>query len=162
MEPDSKFSGREILRTLKIIHLAIVFSSTSLLVVSFVIISEYGALAMIERANSQILLTAGLLGGAILAALAYYVHSSRIKKDNGLPFISRLIRYKSSMIVKIALLEAAIIFLLVVYLITSIWSLLAGSAILIILLMLNRPGKNMVANELNLNDNEIAQLQNTN
>jgi hypothetical protein len=162
MEPDSKFYGREILRALKIIHLAIVFSSASLLVVSFVIISEYGTQASIERASSQILLTAGLLGGAILVALAYYVHSSRIKKDAGLPFNSRLIRYKSSMIMKIALLEAAIIFLLVLYLITAIWSMLAGSAIVIILLMLNRPGINMLATELNLNDNEIAQLQNPN
>jgi hypothetical protein len=159
MEPDIKLTAREILQSLKIIHFASIFSSVIFLIISLLIVSIYGPLAKLERANSQILLTVGIIAGAILVSLAYYIHSQRLKQNIQTPFIIRLKSYKNSMLVKIALMEAASMFVLVIYLMTSIASMLAGSAIIITLLFLNRPGINFVSNELNLSENDISDLQ---
>jgi hypothetical protein len=162
METDKKSTAAEILRSLKIIHMAIVLSSASFLIVSFVIVSINGALMQLEKANVQILLTAGLLIAALLVTLAYSLHSKRNKLNTDSPFLSRLNNYRSSMIIKIALQESALMFLAVLYLLTSTISMLLGSVILVILLLLNRPGIQLTASELNLNDNEISQLQDAN
>jgi hypothetical protein len=159
MEPDIKLSAREILQSLKIFHLAIIFSSAIFLVISLLVVSFYGPLAKLEKVNSQILLTLGLLAGAILVSLAYYIHSQRLKQNIQAPFILRLKSYRNSMLLKIALMEAASLFVLVIYLLTSIVSMLAGSAVIIILILLNRPGIDFISNELNLSENEISQFQ---
>ncbi len=162
MEPESKVTPKEILRSMKLIHMAIVFSSASFLIISFVLISTYGPLAHLEKADSQILLTIGMLIAVLLVSLAYYIHSKRIKQNPEYPFIARLNKYRSSMILKIALQKSALTLLVVIYLITSIMSMLLGSVILVILLLLNKPGVQLTANELNLNDNEISQLHDAN
>jgi uncharacterized membrane protein YbhN (UPF0104 family) len=162
MEPENKVNAAEILRSMKIIHLAIVFSSASLLIISFILISIYGPLAHLNKANSQILLMVGMLIAVLLVTLAYFIHSKRIKQNTLSPFITRLNNYRSSMLLKIALQESALTFLIVIYLLTSIMSMLLGSVILVILLLLNRPGVQLTANELNLSDNEIAQLHDQN
>jgi len=162
MEPENKVAAKEILRSMKIIHLAIVISSASFLIISFVLISTYGPLAHLDIANSQILLTIGLLIAVLLVTMAYFIHSKRIKQNTQSPFNTRLNQYRSSMILKIALQESALTFLIVIYILTSIMSMLLGSVILVILLLLNRPGVQLTATELNLNDHEIAQLSDPN
>jgi len=159
MAPITKLTATEILRSMKIIHLAIVFSSASFLVISYVLISTQGPLGQYDKPTSQILITIGMLTAAILVALAYFVHSKRTKQNTNGDFITRLNNYRSSMIVKIAFQESALIFLVVIYMLTSIFSMLLGSIILLILLLLNRPGIELTASELSLNDAEIAELR---
>ena len=161
MAPITKLTAAEILRSMKIIHLAIVFSSASFLVISYVLISTHGPLGQYDKPTSQILITVGMLTAAILVALAYYVHSKRTKQITNGDFITRLNNYRSSMIVKIAFQESALMFLVVIYLLTSIFSMLLGSIILLILLLLNRPGIELTASELSLNDAEISELRGT-
>ena len=156
MEPDIKLSVREIVQSLRIIHLAIVFSSVLFLLISLVVVSIYGPLTKLEKADNQILLTVGILAGAILVSLAYYIHSQRLKKIIQAPLNIKLKSYRVSMLLKIAFMEAASLFVLVIYLLTSIGSMLAGSAIIIILLLLNRPGIELISNELNLNEEKIS------
>jgi len=159
MAPITKLTATEILRSMKIIHLAIVFSSASFLVISYVLISTQGPLGQYDKPTSQILITIGMLTAAILVALAYFVHSKRTKQNTNGDFITRLNNYRSSMIVKIAFQESALIFLVVIYMLTSIFSMLLGSIILLILLLLNRPGIELTASELSLNDAEISELR---
>jgi len=159
MEPNPKLSAKEIMQSLRIIHFALIVSSSIFLIFSLVVVSVYGPLGKLDKANNQILLTIGIILGASLVAIAYYLHSKKLKNYTQESFFLRIKNYKNSMLLKIALMEAASLFLLVIYLLTSIGSMLAGSAIIIILLLLNRPGIDFVSVELNLNENEISDLK---
>lgn len=159
MEADPKFTSREVLQSMRIIHFALLFSSAGFLVISLIVVSIYGPLGKMEKSNSQLFLSAGLFIGAALVALAYYLHSRQLKNNIRAPFILRFKNYRNSFLTKIMLLEAASLFVMVVYLLTAIVSMLAGSAIIIILLLLNRPGVNNAISELNLSENEISTLE---
>jgi hypothetical protein len=154
MEESNKTALGEIIRTLKILHLAIVLSSILFLVVSFVIVSIIGPLIKMERADSQLLLTIGMVAGAALVGLAYYIHSQRLQKINPAPLEMKLKSYRVSMLLKIAFMEAASFFVLVIYLLTGIYSMLVAAAIIIIIMLLNRPGEELISHELNINGDE--------
>ena len=154
MEENSKPILGEIIRTLKILHLAIVLSSILFLVVSFVIVSVIGPLVKMEKADSQLLLTIGMVAGTALVGLAYYIHSQRVQKIMQAPLDMKLKSYRVSMLLKIAFMEAASFFVLVIYLLTAINSMLAAAAIIVIIMLLNRPGAELISHELNLSGDE--------
>jgi len=66
----------------------------------------------------------------------------------------KLKSYRVSMLLKIAFMEAASFFVLVIYLLTAINSMLAAAAIIIIIMLLNRPGAELISHELNLSGDE--------
>jgi hypothetical protein len=158
MKLNNNRSAREIMQLLKLIHIALVITSIAFLLISLLIGSIHGALAKLDRANMQVLITLGLIAAAILVLLSYYLHSRQIKMNVKSPFILQMNQYKNSMLLKLLLMEAAALFLLVIYLLTSATSMVASSAIIIVLLLLNRPTAESISSELNLDESGVSQL----
>lgn len=159
MEQTNKPAAFDVLRTLKLIYLAILFSSGTFILISFILISVNGPLTSMDKAGSQGLLTVGMLAGVLLVALAYYGHTRRLIQIKTKAFEEKINSFRNAMIIKIALQDSALMFLLVIYLLTAINSMLLGSFIIFILLLINRPTIELFTTELELSDSEISEFQ---
>jgi hypothetical protein len=73
---------------------------------------------------------------------------------------TKLETYRMAMIVNYALIESAAIFAMIFYLLTAYAPLFVIAGLLILYLILIRPGKESLINDLKLDGDEIARLEN--
>ena len=150
---------KEIIASLKIIHLTMMVGVAIFYIISFFLVKQLGPFGKLEQAAGQTILIGFLLIAALLVILAYIVHSRKIKTISQLPIQEKLQVYRTSLILKLAMLEGSVFLGIATYLMIGLVSVFAATAIIMMLLLLNHPTADQLSTELGLNPPEISDLQ---
>lgn len=105
-----------------------------------------------------ILLTIGV--GCYAASKMLFKKQIETAKRN-LDLKSKLVEYRSALVMKYALIEAPAFTGIVFYMLTNDYLMLSFSGVLIVLFYFNKPSKETIARELELNIGEIERLDHT-
>jgi hypothetical protein len=137
------------LKNLRIIHLGMFGGLAIFALIAFFIRDKAGP--MLDNKLLEILTYLSLIFLLIEIPLGYWLHSNKMKSVAVYPDInSKLIAYKASHIVKIAMFEGVGFFSCVVYFFGGKNSILIQIAIVLIIMLIETPSATKLANELNL------------
>lgn len=152
-------SAKEILRSLRIIHLAMMVGIIIFFLVSFVLVQTVGPFGKLEKLAGQTVFIGFLVMAALLVVLSYSLHNRKCQSVANLSLSEKLQVYRNSMILKFAMLEGSVFLGISTYLLVGITSVIAATAMILLLLLLNRPAVNHIADELRLNSDELSELE---
>lgn len=112
--------------------------------------------------NDEIYLIFKILLGVfiiILLPLSYYIHKRKIRKlDKTLDLSQKLAYFKTSLVIKLSLIEYLCFFNLVTFFFFGDYYLLIPVSILLLILLINRPTIAYITKELNLSNEEKENL----
>lgn len=156
---NQKGNPRQQLNSLRIIHMAL-FTGIVLFGTMSIFITVDGPIEYAVNDENMVfvaLATFFSLSGLISSMLIF---KSKLKLDMKKPIlIEKLQSYTSSTIIKLALLEGPILFVLVCNFFGANYIFFGLGAVLIIVFLLNAPTKNKVIMDLELNREEIKMLE---
>jgi F0F1-type ATP synthase membrane subunit c/vacuolar-type H+-ATPase subunit K len=150
-------TAQEYFNVLAILHAALISGQVIFgLVALFMNSNQNGAsqeLADISK-TFQFVVPIAVIGGLFSSEIFFRARLKAILQKADLK--EKLIDYRAASIVKFALLEGPALFALVVYLVTGNPFFLGVAGFVILLFLFNRPTKFRVANDLQLEANQIA------
>lgn len=152
-------SAKEILRSLRTIHLAMMAGIVMFFLVSFVLVQTVGPFGQLEKAAGQTVFIGFLVMAALLVVLSYSLHNRKCQSVANLSLPEKLQVYRNSMILKFAMLEGSLFLGISTYLLVGITPVIAATAMILLLLLLNRPAVSNIADELSLNPDELSELE---
>ncbi|MFM7021557.1 MAG: hypothetical protein ACKOXB_01160 [Flavobacteriales bacterium] len=142
--------SKEYLRTLMIIHGALTVGQ--LLFAGVTVIANNGKEMdpAQEQLSNMLLIMAVLLvsGGIALGSFLFKRRLKQIKDSNNL--VDKLNEYSTALIIRFALMEAASLFCIVGYLLTSNYIFLCLAAIIVVMFLVLRPTKASVLRDMEL------------
>jgi uncharacterized membrane protein SirB2 len=144
------------LKNLRIIHLGMLGGLAIFTLIAFSIRDQAGP--MLDNKLLEILTYLSLIFLLVEIPLGYWLHNNKMKSVGVYPDInSKLIAYKASHIVKIAMFEGVGFFCCVVYFFGGKNSILIQIAIVLIIMLIETPSATKLANELSLSpdDNDL-------
>jgi hypothetical protein len=159
MEDRNQGTARDILQSLRIIYLAMVAGAIFFYLLSFIMVHFRGPLNPLDKVATQALFMGCLIADVILVPTAYLLHIRKLKQIKLPRLAEKMGLYRTSIVLKLSILEAISYMGMVVYLIIGYFPILAATAIVILLIILNRPTVTLIASELGLSEAEISQLQ---
>jgi MFS family permease len=101
-----------------------------------------------------------VVNGFATGHLIYKSRLKKIKKHNSLT--SKMGEYRGAMIIRLAMLEGASLFAIVVYLLTADLIFIAMSGLIIAFFIILRPTSDKISMDLELNSTEKLQIENPN
>jgi hypothetical protein len=142
-----------ILKTLKMIHMAMFSSIVIFSGISLYLRNELGM--TLEPPTIEMLYYISLISILAFIPLGYWLHGKKMKSmGNDSTLSSKLSVYQSSHITKIALFETSALLSLVVLIVGGKNSILIQVAIVLIIILLNMPSAHKLSTELNLSPEE--------
>lgn len=150
---------KEILKSLKLIHLAMMAGVLIFMLVALVLVAYSGPFAKFEPAAGQTIFLGFLLMAAILVSLAFLLHSRKCKNIAGLSLNDKLQVYRNSLILKFAMLEGSLFLGITTYLMTGLATVATVSGMIFLLLLLSRPATGQVISDLALDAVEAEALE---
>lgn len=153
----AKITSKEYLRGLQVIYLALLLGTVSLALVSLFVQSDISGET--DRSFNDLLLivTTILSFAAVLAS--NIVFRQKLNTCLTLPGLyEKLTAYRSAIVVRLALVEAASYFLIVAYLLTGNLVLMALLVLILLVFLIYRPTKEKLITDLELSAKETDLL----
>ena len=155
----TKQTSKDYFKTLTIVHMALVggivfFSFT----MEFLILNGINSTEMSELSTTFLYVVSGFVAFGFIASYLIYRKRVRDLKDES-ELINKMTGYRSAFIVRLALLEGPAFFTIVIVFLTgnSLFLLFAG--LIVGYMIYLRPTKEAVANDLELNPDDMSRIQ---
>lgn len=152
---------KETLKGLRILFLSLCAGAGILLLLSLFIHQSNTSVIENWAEYRTMGLVIALVLSFILLAIARKIFNKRVSliKDSLLPLPDKLTQYTSALIIYAALSESAILFNIIVFIITGDFAFLAYAAVFLGFLLANTPTKKRVVETLGLNAQEQRELE---
>ena len=113
-----------------------------------------------DKAETNVFLTAVLVIAAGCIMAAHRLYSKRINEiqNSGMTLMGKLEAYRATLVLYMALCEGAGLFAVIVYYLTANKWLLVVIGVVLLSMLLKRPEKSKIFNELQLSSEEQAEL----
>jgi hypothetical protein len=147
------------LKSLKMIHAALIGSCVLYILAGIYFVKHNFDVKDNAAVHDQKLMFISIVMLLALIPLAYYISKKmveRIPKDLNLN--DKLVKYRQSFIIKLALIEFACLLNITFYIISGNIYILYQVIIIIIALILSSPNKTAIVDELNLTKEEIEEI----
>jgi hypothetical protein len=152
--------GASQLRSLCILHTAMAGGVVVYLTLSYFLIYYSGKPLLIFEDILYLVLEYGTIGFSVFClAISTILFKKKLGVIATLDLPAKFSGYREAFIIRMALLEGPAFFCVVCFMLTSRWIFTAEALVLLSIMIYLRPGLNRVAEELNLNPNEISWLQ---
>lgn len=146
-------------KALQILHAAMLIGMVLFSIVSVVVIMK-GSIRFANPSLGKSLQVIALLLTAALAGTGFFLFNKRIQSiSDTANATERLGIYRSAAIIRWAMIEAPVLFIIICFMLTGNYAFLGLAIALMILFASTAPLKNKIVQQLELNDNEIAQLE---
>ncbi|MFH0866346.1 MAG: hypothetical protein V1904_09125 [Bacteroidota bacterium] len=150
---------RDLFRILKIMYTAILIGNIFYIAYSYISVKQLGQTFISNKMIIQYLWFASLLITMVMIPAAYFLYKKKIENAPiKMTLVEKLIFYRAPFFIKLAILEACCFINATFYLITGNIYILGATAIVLIVLVINFPGKSAVSNDLKLNFEESERL----
>lgn len=159
METPVSSTPGEMLRAIKILFYTLIAGMIMFTVIVFAL-NFLQEPSLTDKSVARILFTAVLFIAAASLTAAANLYKKRITaaQSFGLPLVEKLNIYRAALIVYLALCEGAGLFAVIVYFLTGNKLLLAVIALVLLAMLLKRPEKQRIFNELQLDSKEQMEL----
>ena len=146
-------------KSLQILHGAFLAGMVLFSIVS-VIINITGRLKGVDASLEKPLQVIALLLTAGSAGMGFFIFNKRIQSvDNNANAAERINIYRSIAIIRWAMIEAPVLFIIISFMLTGNYAFLGLAVVLMGIFASTAPLKNKIVQQLQLNDNEVAQLE---
>lgn len=154
-------TSKQYFTTLKLLFFALFIGQLSFLLIALYLVINNKFSGDPTLKDSFIYIVPAFMVGAIfIGQVIYKSHLTKLKQKNTL--IEKMNGYKIALIIRLALLEGATLFSLIVYLLTSEVTFVAMAIIGLAYFLLLIPAANKIAVDLELNGDDRSKIDNPN
>jgi hypothetical protein len=150
---------RALFRVLKIMYISILLGTIMFVAIAFVFLKQSKQVYVTDIMTLQYFWFASLFITLAMIPGSYYLYKKKIEGvSESMNLTQKLIFYRTPFILRLALLEICCALNTSFFLITGNNYILFAALIVLIILLINYPGKSSISNDLKLNIEESDQL----